>query len=138
MEEVPIRYRGRGYDDGKKVTWRDGVAAIGTILKYNLVQDRAHWYVAPLEDLKALAKEKDNPAAQKKAVKAVKSGEAANLRTALKAEPKSPTKTATNMAMDELTECLREHPDQDELRACLAFFKKSSPWVGKVLRRLAQ
>jgi ParB family chromosome partitioning protein len=69
-----------------------------------------------LEDLKALAKEKDNPAAQKKAVKAVKSGEAKNLRAALKAEPKPPTKTATNMAMEELAECLRDHPDQDELR----------------------
>ena len=91
-----------------------------------------------LEDLKALAKEKDNPAAQKKAVKAVKSGEAKNLRAALKAEPKPPTKTATNMAMEELAECLREHPDQDELRACLAFFKKSSPWIGKVLRKLAK
>jgi len=90
------------------------------------------------EDLRALARAKDNPAAQKKAVKAVKGGEAANLRTALKAEPKPPTKTATNMAMEELAECLREHPDQDELRACLAFFKKSSPWVGKVLWRLAK
>lgn len=91
------------------------------------------------EDLRALARAKDNPAAQKKAVKAVKGGEAANLRTALMAvAPKPPTKTATNMAMDELTECLREHPDQDELRACLAFFKKTSPWVGKVLRRLAK
>nr|ACU26516.1 glycosyltransferase [uncultured bacterium HF186_25m_27D22] len=45
MEEVPIRYRGRSYHEGKKVTWRDGLKAIGTIVKYNLVQDRAHWYV---------------------------------------------------------------------------------------------
>ena len=45
MEEVPIRYRGRSYHEGKKVTWRDGLKAIGTIVKYNLVQDREHWYV---------------------------------------------------------------------------------------------
>jgi len=50
MEEVPIRYRGRGYDAGKKVTWRDGLAAIFTILKYNLVRDRSGWYVGPLEE----------------------------------------------------------------------------------------
>jgi glycosyltransferase involved in cell wall biosynthesis len=54
MEEVPIRYRGRGYDDGKKVTWRDGLAAIGTILKYNLARDRSGWYVGPLEDLEGM------------------------------------------------------------------------------------
>lgn len=54
MEEVPIRYRGRGYSDGKKVTWRDGLAAIGTILKYNLVQDRSHWYVGALDELEEL------------------------------------------------------------------------------------
>ena len=51
MEEVPIRYRGRGYGEGKKVTWRDGLAAIGTILKYNLAQDRSSWYVRPLEEI---------------------------------------------------------------------------------------
>ena len=51
MEEVPIRYRGRSYREGKKVTWRDGLKAIGTIVKYNLVQDRARWYVGGPEGL---------------------------------------------------------------------------------------
>jgi len=32
--EVPITYDGRGYDDGKKITWRDGVAAVWTLLKF--------------------------------------------------------------------------------------------------------
>ncbi len=32
--EVPIRYHGRTYDDGKKITWRDGVAALYHILRY--------------------------------------------------------------------------------------------------------
>jgi hypothetical protein len=34
--EVPISYSGRTYAEGKKIGWRDGVAAIGHILRYNL------------------------------------------------------------------------------------------------------
>lgn len=34
--EVPISYHGRTYADGKKITWRDGFAALGHILRYNL------------------------------------------------------------------------------------------------------
>lgn len=34
--EVPISYYGRGYEEGKKITWIDGVKAIFAILKYNL------------------------------------------------------------------------------------------------------
>ncbi|MCZ6695491.1 MAG: glycosyltransferase family 2 protein [Acidobacteria bacterium] len=32
--EVAISYHGRGYDAGKKITWRDGLAAIGCIIRY--------------------------------------------------------------------------------------------------------
>jgi hypothetical protein len=32
--EVPIRYHGRTYADGKKITWRDGVSAIAHILRF--------------------------------------------------------------------------------------------------------
>ena len=32
--EVPIRYYGRTYEQGKKITWRDGVAALFHILRY--------------------------------------------------------------------------------------------------------
>ena len=32
--EVAISYHGRGYDAGKKITWRDGITAIGCILWY--------------------------------------------------------------------------------------------------------
>lgn len=35
--EVPISYWGRDYDAGKKITWRDGVAALWFILKFNLL-----------------------------------------------------------------------------------------------------
>ena len=34
--EVPISYHGRTYEEGKKIGWRDGVAAIWHILRYNL------------------------------------------------------------------------------------------------------
>jgi hypothetical protein len=33
--EVGISYRGRSYDEGKKITWRDGLHAIYAIFKYN-------------------------------------------------------------------------------------------------------
>lgn len=32
--EVPISYRGRSHSEGKKITWRDGVWAVATLLKY--------------------------------------------------------------------------------------------------------
>ncbi len=32
--EVPICYRGRGYGDGKKIGWRDGIAALWAIARY--------------------------------------------------------------------------------------------------------
>lgn len=34
--EVPISYSGRTYAEGKKIDWRDGVAAIWHILRFNL------------------------------------------------------------------------------------------------------
>jgi glycosyltransferase involved in cell wall biosynthesis len=34
--EVPISYYGRTYDEGKKITWKDGLSAIRCILIYNL------------------------------------------------------------------------------------------------------
>ena len=34
--EVGIRYNGRKYSDGKKITWKDGFSAIRCIIKYNL------------------------------------------------------------------------------------------------------
>jgi dolichol-phosphate mannosyltransferase len=32
--EVPIKVKPRGYDEGKKITWRDGFLAIWTLIKY--------------------------------------------------------------------------------------------------------
>jgi glycosyltransferase involved in cell wall biosynthesis len=35
--EVPISYTGREFDEGKKITWRDGVTALWTLVKYRIV-----------------------------------------------------------------------------------------------------
>ena len=35
--EVPISYTGREFDEGKKITWRDGVTALYTLIKYRFV-----------------------------------------------------------------------------------------------------
>jgi glycosyltransferase involved in cell wall biosynthesis len=35
--EVPIRYYGRTYAEGKKITWRDGLAAVGHIIRYRFL-----------------------------------------------------------------------------------------------------
>ena len=37
--EVPIRYYGRTYAEGKKITWRDGLAALGHIIRYRFLAD---------------------------------------------------------------------------------------------------
>mgnify|MGYP003579904317 CR=1 FL=1 len=42
--EVPISYSGRTYAEGKKIGWRDGVAAFGHVLRYNLLPPRAPAY----------------------------------------------------------------------------------------------
>lgn len=39
--EMPIRYSGRTYAEGKKITWKDGVKALGALVKYG-VSDRIY------------------------------------------------------------------------------------------------
>ena len=36
--EVPITYDGRGYAEGKKITWRDGFVALWVLLKYRFTE----------------------------------------------------------------------------------------------------
>jgi glycosyltransferase involved in cell wall biosynthesis len=36
--EVPITYDGRGYEEGKKITWRDGLVALWVLLKYRFTE----------------------------------------------------------------------------------------------------
>jgi glycosyltransferase involved in cell wall biosynthesis len=41
--ELPISYSGRTYVEGKKITWRDGFAALFHILRYNLFPPGGDW-----------------------------------------------------------------------------------------------
>jgi glycosyltransferase involved in cell wall biosynthesis len=34
--EIPITYKGRTYDEGKKITWRDGLRALCALLKFRI------------------------------------------------------------------------------------------------------
>ena len=34
IKEVPITYKGRSFSEGKKITWRDGLVALWTLIKY--------------------------------------------------------------------------------------------------------
>jgi len=36
--EVPITYDGRGYEEGKKITWRDGLVALWVLIKYRFTE----------------------------------------------------------------------------------------------------
>jgi glycosyltransferase involved in cell wall biosynthesis len=41
--ELPISYSGRTYAEGKKITWRDGLAALLHVLRYNLFPPTGEW-----------------------------------------------------------------------------------------------
>lgn len=45
LYEVPISYYGRTYEEGKKITYRDGVAALFYIIRYNLFCSRRKSFV---------------------------------------------------------------------------------------------
>jgi hypothetical protein len=34
--EVPISYAGREFDEGKKITWRDGITALWNLFRYRI------------------------------------------------------------------------------------------------------
>ncbi|UDQ98917.1 glycosyltransferase family 2 protein [Lentisphaerota bacterium WC36G] len=42
--EVPISYNPRRYDEGKKITWKDGISAIYHIVKYNCFAKKSDFY----------------------------------------------------------------------------------------------
>lgn len=37
IKEVPITYKGRSFSEGKKITWRDGIAALYTLIKFRFI-----------------------------------------------------------------------------------------------------
>jgi hypothetical protein len=49
--EVPISYHGRTYAEGKKIGWRDGVAALWHIVRANLARPRGMPRAAALPPL---------------------------------------------------------------------------------------
>lgn len=51
--EVPISYNPRRYNEGKKITWKDGVSALYQIVKYNLFSNKADFYKAPWSEVLA-------------------------------------------------------------------------------------
>jgi glycosyltransferase involved in cell wall biosynthesis len=48
--EVPISYSGRTYAEGKKIVWRDGVAALWHIVRFNLLSPARKVPLRPLPD----------------------------------------------------------------------------------------
>ena len=48
--ELPISYHGRSYSEGKKIGWKDGVSALGWILKCNLCHPPVPQWAPPAND----------------------------------------------------------------------------------------
>ena len=53
--EVPIGYHGRTYAEGKKIGWRDGLAALWFITRFNVVERGRGWYHTDIGELPCLA-----------------------------------------------------------------------------------
>ena len=49
--ELPIRYFGRSYNEGKKITWKDGVAAFWYMIKYNILADKRSFFKSSWEEV---------------------------------------------------------------------------------------
>ncbi|MEX1183630.1 MAG: glycosyltransferase family 2 protein [Gemmatimonadota bacterium] len=60
--EVPISYHGRTYAEGKKISWKDGVAAFWHIVRSNLFDRRApHYTPGVARDVLARVETGDSP-----------------------------------------------------------------------------
>ena len=49
--EVPISYNNRSYDEGKKITWKDGIAAFWHMLQYNYLKSKTNFYKRPWNEV---------------------------------------------------------------------------------------
>ena len=56
--EVPISYNGRTYDEGKKITWKDGAAALWHIWKHNMMMHPKKTYRQDSSNLDTLVRNK--------------------------------------------------------------------------------
>ena len=49
--EVPISYNNRSYDEGKKITWKDGIAAFWHMFKYNVLESPVRFHKRPWDEV---------------------------------------------------------------------------------------
>ena len=49
--EVPISYNPRRYNEGKKITWKDGISALYHIVKINIFENKQHFYKQPWDEI---------------------------------------------------------------------------------------
>lgn len=49
--EVPISYNPRRYNEGKKITWKDGISALYHIVKINWFENTREFYKKPWDDI---------------------------------------------------------------------------------------
>jgi len=69
--EVPISYHGRSYADGKKIGWKDGLAALWHILRCNVLPPKARpWVATPMVPRDAARAPASGPARGADAAKA--------------------------------------------------------------------
>jgi SAM-dependent methyltransferase len=61
LYEVPISYHGRTYEQGKKITWRDGLAAFSHIIKYNVFRSEAASAKKPWREIPNLVSPPEDP-----------------------------------------------------------------------------
>jgi SAM-dependent methyltransferase len=61
LYEVPISYHGRTYEQGKKITWRDGIAAFSHIIKYNVFRSAAASAKRPWREIPTLVSPPEDP-----------------------------------------------------------------------------
>lgn len=61
LYEVPISYHGRTYEQGKKITWRDGLAAFAHIVRYNVFRSAAACAKKPWHLIGNLASPPEDP-----------------------------------------------------------------------------
>lgn len=59
--EVPISYNGREFNEGKKISWKDGFTVLWTLLKYRVVGHTVPESAAPEPDAAALSQEGSRP-----------------------------------------------------------------------------
>jgi glycosyltransferase involved in cell wall biosynthesis len=64
LYEVPISYYGRTYKQGKKITWRDGVAALGHIVRFNLFRSEERCLKRPWHEISGLVEPPARPGGQ--------------------------------------------------------------------------